>query len=460
MKSQIKYYYTTFGDVYAGFEFFHRNHQQLKIIIQADKLREYQDLNYDNLPLEKIKEYANVFPETSYIGEIESDKIPEKQRSMERGWWKGEFERKIMFIVGAGASAHCVPSPRKSEFKNDLLSPPMGNGLFSKKFRNIYDNYEGVRQSLFDLQREDANIEEYLEDEWSEVLLHGNQEVMCRHINIQFYLQELLMKTSKRVLSEYYDFNLFAKLSDKLQKTKAKNRRMNFAFVSFNQDTILEGFLCKYFRMSLNGMDDYINVNESPFCLFKPHGSWNWGWQFPNKIKDIQKLLFNNNINFFKLYFEILGNHIDMVDWNGWGIELMLNEHRKGKLTIDKSQIHQFGHDQIGDFYPAILLPYRDKDEFTMPTDHYLKLRQYLTYIETLIIIGWKGNEILFNRELRSQAKRLKRIVIVDPNPSEVQKNLNGIINNPDVVIQLYKDFEDFILNGIDEELNKVERQE
>jgi hypothetical protein len=45
MQPMIKYYFTTFGEVYAGFDFSEMDFPDLKIIVQKDKLREYQDSN-------------------------------------------------------------------------------------------------------------------------------------------------------------------------------------------------------------------------------------------------------------------------------------------------------------------------------------------------------------------------------------------------------------------------------
>jgi hypothetical protein len=454
MIPNIKYYYTTFGDVYAGIDANELDFRDLAIIVQADKLRDYRELSHKDKTLDKIKEYANVIPLSAIAGVIDAEKIPEQQRPNTDNWWKGEYDRKNMFVFGAGASAYCVTGSRKVEFENDDLRPPLGNGLFASKFRRFYDNYDGVKLSLFDLQYDKANVEEYLEEEWKEVQENGNQAVMSRHINIQFYLQELLMEISKRITAEYYNFNLYAKLADKLQKINARDKKKHFAFVSFNQDTILENFLSKYFKRPLSNLDDYVDANDSPFCIFKPHGSWNWGWKFSDKVTNRQKVLFDSDVNFFKLYYEILGNHINMVDWNSWGLELMFNKHRNGKFTIDKSRLSHFDHTNIGNFYPAILLPYRDKDEFTMPPNHYHQLDHFFTYVENLFIIGWKGNEALFNKVLIRRANKINHVIIVDPNPKVVEENLKDLLAKPNVKKVIYNDFDAFVRNGLDKEIS------
>lgn len=444
----LHYYYTTFGDVYAGDEFIEGNFPNLKIIVQRDNVKEYMQLDAQSKTLEKIKELAAVFPSSAFVGSVSQDEIGDRRKKHVADWWE-EYDRKVMFIIGAGASSHCVTGSKVQAFVADHLRPPLGNGLFGSNFRSIYEGYEGVRHSLYDLQRENVNVEEYLEEEWKEVLRNGNSEIINRHINIQFYLQEILSKVSQRVIQEYYDANLYAKLASKLQRIYAGNKRTHFAFVSFNQDSILETFLSQYFRRPLNSIDDYAEVNDSPFCVFKPHGSWNWGWQFPNRMKGRSKFLFDNSVSFFKLYFEMLGNHIEMVDWTEWGRELTLNK-GKGRLTINKSKLTLQGSDNIGNFYPAILLPYRDKDEFTMPPKHVDRLDQYLSYVETLIIIGWKGNEAMFNQVLNQRATRIKKVIIADPNPDAIVNNLSSVLTRNKIEPIIYKGFDDFIVNGLE----------
>src|SRR5207247_212941 len=130
--------------------------------------------------------------------------------------------------------------------------------------------YKGVKQSLNFLQGDNPDVEEMFEREWTNIAQDSNEAVMTRHINIQFYLQELLKNVTNRVSEEYYANNLYAKLTNKLQKIYAasvKNIHGNrtckkFAFVSFNQDTILENFIQEQFRTTLTTLDDYVNIND------------------------------------------------------------------------------------------------------------------------------------------------------------------------------------------------------
>ncbi len=452
----INYYVTSFGVVFAGFEFIEIGFDEYKIIVPADKLAEYKQLQGTEKTIDKIKTLAWVFPASCLVKVLSGDQVPSTKKQHTPFWWEGELDRTTMFIIGAGASANCVIGPERNDFEKDVLRPPLGNGLFKSSFKPFYQKYDGVKLSLFDLQKESVNVEEFLEVEWQEVEQCGNELIMNKHINIQFYIQEVLSKVSKMIVTEYFESNLFAKLADHLQKLYARDKSKRFAFVSFNQDTILEDFLFRHFQKPLQKMDDYVDVNKNPFSIFKPHGSWNWGWPFTDRVNNRQQQVYADAPTLYKLYFEALGDLHSMIDWTGWGRELSLDNHRKGRLTVNKNKITSFSHQEIGQFYPAILLPYREKDEFTMPSKHFERLETYLNNVKTLIIIGWKGNERMFNKLIQDQAHQIKKIVIVDPNPHAIETNLKDILSKQGVSTVYYKGFDDFISRGLELELTST----
>jgi hypothetical protein len=203
-------------------------------------------------------------------------------------------------------------------------------------------------------------------------------------------------------------------------------------------------------------MNDYANYNDSPFCLFKPHGSWNWGWKFPNSVdtgNDTAKWLYEHKKNYFQLYYELLGDHVNMIDWSTWGVELSYNKNHLGRYTVDKSQLQVIpSNANLNRYFPGLLLPYRDKDEFTMPLPHFNAMQGYIHNVESLIIIGWKGNEAAFNRMLTDHGNRIRKVVIVDPNPKPVEENLKELIEKNKITPIYYKGFEDFVVNGFDRE--------
>jgi hypothetical protein len=462
----LQYFFTKYGDVYSGWKFEEMNFPNYTFVIQGTKLKEYRELNHTEKTLEKISEYGWVLCNDVIHRIIDGDNFNPEKKYHQSDTWYGDYDRKVMFVFGAGASANCVYGSEKADFDSDNLRPPLGTALFEKRFKNYYSRYKGVKQSLNFLQDENPDVEELFEREWRNIQTENNQVVLTRHINIQYYLQEVLRDVTNRVTEEYFAKNLYGKLANKLQKIYASSVKniygrhsyKKFAFVSFNQDTILESFIEQQFNQQLSTLDDYVNINNSPFCIFKPHGSWNWGWQFPDTSKFNGKTadwLFDNSKNFFELYYTLLGDHITMIDWGTWGNEASINKHHLGKNTIDKSQIKLIGNDDLNNYYPTLLLPYRDKDEFTMPLRHFYNMQHYFSHIETLVIIGWKGNEDAFNGQLLQHAKRIKKVVIADPQHKIVEDNLKELLLRPNIETVVYKHFEDFVLNGVDKELTE-----
>jgi hypothetical protein len=69
------------------------------------------------------------------------------------------------------------------------------------------------------------------------------------------------------------------------------------------------------------------------------------------------------------------------------------------------------------------------------------------------VVIGWKGNEKLFNQLLKEQANRISKVVIVDPAPEVIEQNLEFLLSRPGVEKKNYNDFEDFVLHGVNDAL-------
>ncbi len=461
----LKYFFTKFGDVYSGWHWDERLFPDYTIIIQSKKLKGYRALNHKEKTIEKIREYGWVIDNNAIVEILSTDEFnPSDNNHIGGDSYSSNFERKTMFVFGAGASANCTYGSEKDEFNDDVLRPPLGPALFNKRFKNHYLKYKGVKQSLHFLQEENSNVEELLEKEWKSIQTENNQEVLSRHINIQYYLQEILSRVSQRVIHEYYGKNLYAKLADQLQKIHSSsivNRHgqvsyKKFGFVSFNQDTILEHFISEYFKKPINSMNDYVNINDSPFCIFKPHGSWNWGWRFPDPRilgGNASSWLFDNNINFYELYYQLLGDRVNMIDWSTWGYEAMISKDDFGKHTIDKSQLKIITDGDFDNYYPGMLLPYSDKDEFTMPLKHFYNMHIYLSQVETLVIIGWKGNEDVFNRQLFDCGGQIKKVIIADPDSEGVIKHIQPLLNKNNITPIVYRDFEHFVMEGVEKEL-------
>jgi hypothetical protein len=281
-----------------------------------------------------------------------------------------------MSVFGAGASAFCAYDSLAVPFRNDKGRPPLGPELFAERYHDVYEDYPGVIDSLWQLQGDQIDVEGALEEEWKEVAEFNNPQVIARHINIQYYVQNILCEASERVVRNYNTKNIYGVLADKLAKHCNRNRNNKLAFVLFNQDTILESFVSKYFRKPIEQMSQYVDLNFSPFVIFKPHGSWNWGWKFHQKLSDNSPTphhIYTEGYNYYYIFYQLLGSFEQMIDWNGWGWQSKLHPHRVGKFGVGKSKLTILNANTRSLRFPGLLLPYRDKDEFTMPNDHFEK---------------------------------------------------------------------------------------
>lgn len=357
---------------------------------------------------------------------------------------------KRLYIFGAGASAFCVTKNKLGEFRDSPYCPPTGLELFKEKFDKIIRKYPGAFNLLSTFELGDHSIEAILEDQWQGYRSRYNPRLAQAHINIQFYMQELFQAISEKVATEYTRYSLINHLVSHIEMHREAGEIP--VFLSFNYDTILDECIERIFRIRFRDNLDYINWHKHPVALFKPHGSCNWGWPVQHQqfsqlgSARLADVLYKKQIMPNDLFFRIVAPMEEGIAYNTWGIERLANENRLGKFVLNKSDIQVMQPESDQTHYPALLLPYRDKDEFVMPYEHHTALNTVLNQINELVLIGWKASEAQFNRKLLEQGKKIERIVIVNPNPLEVTTNLvksGFILSNYD--IDEAGDFETYI---------------
>lgn len=448
------YFFMDHGDVYYGsIEDFDEIPDSIFIVEPAHR-RALQALKGKDVTLEKVMTLSRRITDFDKIkyhadGKAQignSDDQYDLTRFGNQNWKK-------MFVFGAGASAFSVFNDEMSNFRKFPYSPPMGNELFGKKFMAHIKKYKGVELSLPSLRAYGNDVEGFFEKEWDEIDTSHNPAVVARHINISYYLKELFNIISSETIREFSDCNLHSLFCNKLQQYIAKRKGEKIAFVSFNYDTILDHYLSQFFSVPLNSMTDYVNFNINPFFLFKPHGSCNWGWKFPDKFvrsitTNIPDFLYNNQISYSDLYFNHLGSHSEMLYQPSWGRDKQLSNNDVGKFSINKNKIEVIDPNS-GHYFPSLLIPYKDKDQMIMPYYHFDLMQWYFGSMEDLYLIGWKGNEASFNNLLKTHISQLKRIFIVNPNPAEVEENLSKYIDLKKYEIIYFTDFESFSRSDI-----------
>jgi len=453
------YFTTYYGDVYFGFIAECHGYDDRFFIIQNDKLKTFRELKESEKTLEKFR---------SLGWEIKDPKIITNTHPADRNNRLGSYAEDIdhtrdgsrykkMFVFGAGASAFCVFGNKKNAFRKFNLRPPLGTELFHEDYEQFFRYYPGVELTLPAYEAEGRDIEQLMEKEWQNIRKAYNPNLLKHHINIQYYLQTLLSKVSINVANQYHHTNLFSLLFNKLQQYYVDKPREKFSVISFNYDTIADHFLSNMFECTFTSIHDYFNY-KNQFLFFKPHGSCNWGWRFDGeKTRElgnthIADKLYRNNITLDKIYYDYLGGYKENLAENSWGHELSLHQHNLGRFTLNKNRIEVIL--EGAEYYPALLLPYRDKDEFVMHYDQQLAMTTAMGNAEELYLIGWKGNEDVFNRQLARHKGHLKKIVIADPNPEAVIENLSKHLDLDEIEVTTVKDFEDFVLNHLDNYLD------
>lgn len=443
------YYITYFGDVYYGVAVEVNNDAGGFYIVGKNKWLEYLDLQNQNKHIENLDRLGIYIPSKEII-EKWVKHIPSLNADNTVFWNGLPGEYKTMYVFGAGASANCLFGEGKNQLKLSAWRPPLGNELFAARFDALIMKYPGLKNILPKFESQGNDIEAILENDWQLLMAGRNIELTAQHMQLQFFLQELFEIISKTCDEQYFRYSLPSLFIQTLfNKKQASNKPV---IVSFNYDSILENAIEKHLKINFNHTDQYIKPDTtSPFMFFKPHGSWNWGWAFDRLATkeagdDIPGWLYRNNISPAELYYGLLGK--DMLVADGWGLEARNHPHDIGKITPNKNKIIIGA--KPGQYFPALLLPYRDKDEFVMPYQHQLRMEMIMPNIEELVLIGWKGNEKLFNKKLQANAKAVKRIVIANPDAEAVKAELSKYLKLDSYEVVVAKDFEEYVLNLMD----------
>lgn len=456
-----RYFVTYYGDVYYGSLHTHQDLPQGFYIIQNDKKSKFDKLEGDEKTTENYRRHGWEIKDSRIV--VESYEGDENNRlggynEYAEHYRRGRAKYSQMFIFGAGASAYCTfgKKEEKEVFRSHKLRPPIGTEIFDEVYDTYIQRYPGVNLCLPEYESIGRDVEAYFQKNWIHLRSTYDINILKRQINVQFYLQNLIFDISQEIIEKFNRKNLYALFANKLQQYYQSQSDQKFSIVSFNYDFILDHFIEQAFSYKFRNLKDYIDY-ESPFHFYKPHGSCNWGWSFSSseieklKSDDIPTYLFDNNVDLARLYYNHLGSFKENLAENAWGYERALHPDYLGRHTLNKNRIEIM---EMGKkYYPALLLPYGDKDELIMPYDHHTRLEDIAKEVEDIFLIGWKGNEKVFNRLIDKNAKNLKKVVIVNPlekKQKEVSSQLNEYKVYQSCQIEVVNDFEEFVLNTMD----------
>ncbi|MBR4690267.1 MAG: hypothetical protein IKO90_07370 [Bacteroidales bacterium] len=438
------YFFTYYGDVYYGI-MVRDESVGYYYIIPPHNIQEYRKGNNNDEDLYKrigweIKD-LNIIVRISE--EIQSDRSQIQCISITK-------PSKKLFVFGAGASAYCsLEKNDKDDTAVALRRLPQGNELFSEQICSSLFS-EGLQSVLPIYEAKGLDLESFLQLYFEKIRSRYDEISLRNLINIQFCVQENIRSITNDIQSSFSRYNVYALFISYIRDYLQDVQNQCVSIVSFNYDTLLEKSIEMECGKTFNCMSDYVS-SQNTIQLFKPHGSINWGWIATNKPSCISNqeeflnYLYKEKNNLDTLYFEILGNAQRNIKEQSWGMEF--EKQGKGRFTINKEAITVLKYNDI--YYPSLLLPYSDKDDFIMPYSHQYAMRDTMRQIEELYLIGWKGNEDLFLRYLK-KCRKLQKLVIVNPDAETVLKNIAGFVNYED--LELCDSFANFVIDKIKKE--------
>ena len=304
---------------------------------------------------------------------------------------------KKAIILGAGASYDFTYEANVAE--NSRM--PLTKDLFSHSYNDILKNYEGA----FDLASEInliSDLEHYFQKQWAKIERTHDLQLLKKLINTQYYLHDLFFTLSERFsMSNRSNYVNLVKLAHEFT---LQHDNEIIPIITFNYDTLVEEAIKRVTNDDFNELGHYIDIKKRKIALFKPHGSCNWVKDLKPGLVDTTSTRKNPSRHF--LATEIYRNNYNISQ---------LNDNLTEQIRIlHKTDSSDVAHAQ---YYPSILIPYKDKDDLIMPENHKTLLSYFLPKIEDILIIGWKGAEANFQDILKNRiGDKPITITLVEPN--------------------------------------------
>ncbi len=338
-----------------------------------------------------------------------------------------------MIILGAGASFDCG-------IKNEQVRPPLANALFQDTWIGpLAPYYQGAFQLCSDLAHT-QDIEAYFQHKWERIVEHYDPNSLSKIINVQFYLHDLFMDISRKYMNPMEsNYKCLVNLVDDYSIRTGEH----VLFVNFNYDLLLEDAIQQCVKNRFNDINDYVDYATRKMLLFKPHGSCNF----------IRKL--------HPSIAEILPQHYEMRSVSTLA-EFLYKGNRDLDYILSKlnGDIELLGRDELLRntdtpelvmYLPQLLIPYKSKDSFVMTEKHEQWMEYFLSQIDEIIAIGWKGTEAKFQDLLKRKLENKKvTITTITGGDKTVREEFARSIPNA-----LYKDsengFSGFIKKAVSE---------
>ncbi|XKT75359.1 MAG: hypothetical protein ACJKSS_01055 [Patescibacteria group bacterium UBA2103] len=288
--------------------------------------------------------------------------------------------KKHFIILGAGASYDFIHeeylNPEVRADWNRFGKPPLAAELFDPaRFGSVLDKYEGAKNlavSVLSALRMGKDLEEFMQ----EVASRGDHRT-SELVEMIFYLGELF-----QTISDKYSVLGINNYRDLIGRIKDSGG--GACIVSFNYDFLLESALGNQFQKGNHKLSDYI---EHPVQIIKIHGCCEWSYVLgPYGEYDAQGVAANGGVVGY------LANNSKTV----YGIGEFGSVEKSAPEIIPKRNFRKDSQNRWGDpikyySYPALAVPMRTKHSHICPESHMDALKDSLSGVEKILIIGWKA---------------------------------------------------------------------
>lgn len=316
----------------------------------------------------------------------------------------------ILIILGAGASYDFSYNMNlKKEGR-----PPLTCDLFSDVYTNVISSFPGALSLSSEILKA-KNIEEYFQKQWAFVVSTKNKVLLNKLIDTQYYLRQLFQFISfSCVERRKNNYNiLIQQLYNSLIEKSSNERSL---IVTFNYDTLLEQSITQTINCNFETISDYVDYEKNKLLIFKPHGSWNWGQRIN------ERFFAENNIQQLNSDY-LVSNHLYKKSFT-------LNQ--MSKYLSERIELYDIDFTHWQNYYfPSLLIPFSKKDQFIMPESHKTTLESFLPNIKKIIVIGWKGTELAFQRLLKKHlhSKEIE-VIYVNKKDESFEKEMKPYLPN------------------------------
>jgi hypothetical protein len=204
-------------------------------------------------------------------------------------------------------------------------------------------------------------------------------------VAIRYYLQDMLNGCQRAWNSEVCrGVTNYKTLLDTVEYFRKEKDPV--CLVTFNYDTMIEDALPSDVKQ-IQDIKDYILGSSVSYSLIKLHGSVDWG-------REIGEILDKN----IPIPQQVIKRypHLDVTDTY--------------RRVQGQSPVTSFKDTRL---FPAIAIPVQSKLTYECPKQHVDTLHSLIPQVTKILIVGWRGTEKPFLKNLRTGLPNSMRVMIV-----------------------------------------------